>query len=186
MPAKLIKNFGGLMLEVEVVEWSEHLFHAAYTIDGNYAVTLKCIRTKDYPEGEITVSAAPLLIPWLNRKKVSFNWSVAPRLVTVMVPVPLLVKPPETETKLLSVTNCLINRDRDAPNMPRTAISLRRAAVHTRNIPIRLILAINRTHRTAPNAIISAERNRPTTWRSSRARVTLPPGDDLPSSTRCL
>ena len=58
MPAKLIKNFGGLMLEVEVVEWSEHLFHAAYTIDGNYAVTLKCIRTKDYPEGEITVSAA--------------------------------------------------------------------------------------------------------------------------------
>ena len=61
MPAKLIKNFGGLILEVEVMEWSEHIFRAAYTIDGNYAVTLKCIRTRDYPEGEITVSAARLL-----------------------------------------------------------------------------------------------------------------------------
>ena len=61
MPAKLIKNFGGIKLEVEVMEWSEHIFRAAYTIDGNYAVTLKCIRTKDYPEGESTISAARLL-----------------------------------------------------------------------------------------------------------------------------
>ena len=61
MPAKLIKNFGGIKLEVEVMEWSEHIFRAAYTIDGHHAVSLLCIRTKDYPEGEITISAARLL-----------------------------------------------------------------------------------------------------------------------------
>ena len=75
MPAKLIKNFGGIKLEVEVMEWSEHIFRAAYTIDGHHAVSLLCIRTKDYPEGEITISAARLL-PSFMPFAAAFSFSI--------------------------------------------------------------------------------------------------------------
>jgi hypothetical protein len=67
MPRKLIKDFGGLRLEVEVRKWDASYYRADYTIDGWHGVSLYCFRTKADPEETIIIQAAQLsasLLPY--------------------------------------------------------------------------------------------------------------------------